>query len=161
MKVSDAPSIITRLDRSLIEPAAAKVRREFANAPLDGGELRKLAQDVWAIEDRLGLHTDGTAKGHYVFGVILVNDPGALLYVNGELWDAPPGSVYTLDGHRRHGLLTHNGRHEGLIGFLAWDIPRKTLVADLLEDLIGSIPAWVAGEERIDVLAQVGDAAPA
>jgi hypothetical protein len=138
----------------LIVPAAAKVRAEFENAPMDGGELRKLAQDVWAINGPLDLHTDGTAPGHYVFGVILVNDPKALLSVNGELWDAPPGTVYSLDGHRRHGLLPHNGIMTGLCGFLAWDAPRATLVSDLLEDLIASIPAWVADEERINVLAE-------
>lgn len=45
------------LPMHLIVPAAAKVRAEFENAPVDGGELRKLAQDVWAIEGPLNLIT--------------------------------------------------------------------------------------------------------
>lgn len=154
MRIADAPPIITRWSRRFIAPAAAKVRAEFDNAPVDGGELRKLAQDIWAIDGPLNLHTDSTAPGHYVFGIILVNDPDALLSVKGELWDAPPGTIYSLDGHRRHGLLAHNGKYEGLCGFLAWDIPRATPVEELLEDLRASLPAWVAGEERINVLAE-------
>lgn len=154
MKLADAPAVITRLPMHLIVPAAAKVRAEFENAPADGGELRKLAQDVWAIEGPLNLHTDGTAPGHYVFGVILVNDMKALLSVNGELWDAPPGTVYSLDGHRRHGLLAHNGIKVGLCGFLAWDVPRASPVQELIADLRASLPAWVVGEERINVLAE-------
>jgi hypothetical protein len=153
VRVSDAPPIITQLDRSLIEAAAAKVRQLFPIAPKDGGELRKLAPDVWAIEGPLDLHTDKTAAGHFVFGVVLVNDDDLVLYRDRVLYDLPVGAVYSLDGHRRHGALAHNGIGSGLFGFLAWDVPRTTTVAELLEDLPVSLQAWADGEERVNVLA--------
>jgi hypothetical protein len=153
VRVADAPTIITRLDRSAIQAAAAKVRELFPSAPYDGGELKKLAPDVWAIDKPLGIHTDKTAAGHYVFGAVLVNDAGLLLQVDDVLHDLPIGTVYSLDGHRRHGALAHNRVAPGLFAFLAWDVPRSTSVSDLMTDLLPSIEAWANGEERINVLA--------
>lgn len=153
MRLCDAPAVIARLDDLAIEAAAAKVRELFPSAPMDGGELRKLAPDVWALNGPLGIHTDRTAAGHFVFGVVLVNDDGLLLCRDSVLYDVPVGTVYALDGHRRHGVLAHNRVGTGLLGFLAWDVPRATAVDELIADLVPSLAAWAAGEERVDALA--------
>lgn len=154
MKLSDAPAIIGRhypKNGNYLIQAARRVRTEFAAAPNDGGDLRQIAPDIWAIDKPLGFHTDKTARGHYVFGCVITNDAGLLLCVDNVLYDAPPGTIYSLDGHRRHGVLAHNGVKPGLLSFLAWDVLRSTHVHELVSDLPSSLLAWAKGEERIDV----------
>lgn len=149
-----APTILRRWypkNGNFLEQAAAKVRREFDAGTPDGKILRKLAPDIWAIDKPLPLHTDKTAAGHYVFGVVLLNDPGCVLIADGIVYDLPVGTVYTLDGHRRHGALAHNQVKPGLLAFMAWDVKRDTDVQELLDEAGPSLLAWVNGEERVDI----------
>jgi hypothetical protein len=154
MKLWKAPTIIDRIKSSAIDAAAAKVRAEFDTATTDGGDLKKLAQDIWAIDGPLGLHTDATAPKHWVFGLVLINEPGLLLFAENVLYDFPVGTIYAIDGRRRHGVLAHNRVTKGLLAFLAWDVPRLTPVDELIADLCPSLQAWADGEERINVLPQ-------
>jgi hypothetical protein len=155
MKLFEAPAIITQLTselhRETIREAAERVMAEFDEAPIDNGQLRKVAPDIWALDGPLLPHTDGTKKGFWVFGLVLINEPGLVLFRENAVWDLPVGAVYSLDGRRVHAALAHNGVKHGKFAFLAWDADRNTDVAELLADLPESLAAWVKGEERVDI----------
>lgn len=149
-----APVIVTRLRHPVVERAARRVRRDFPGAPTDGGALRKLDGDIWAIDQPLGVHRDATKAYHRVFGIVLVNDPGLVLLTEDVVYDLPVGTVYHINGRKPHAALGHNGVQMGeLFGFLAWDVPQRTLLADLLADLIPSLEAYGMGEARVNILA--------
>lgn len=158
MKLRNAPVIVDRFGKlgghTVINRAAAKVRQDYINSPVDGGSLRKIAQDIWALDDPIGIHTDGTAKGHRVFGVVLINDPGLVLMYENVIYDLPVGTIYHIDGHRRHGALAHNVvQHGKLFAFLAWDVPSNSSLSELIDDVIPSLAAYADGEQRINILA--------
>ncbi len=151
------PTIVTRFDSmkdGFLAKAARRLRRQWeqSSVPTDGNELRQLDLDIWAIDKALGMHTDKTAKGHWVIGLVLVNDLNLVLNAGDMIHDIRPGTVYTLDGRRAHGALAHNRVvPAGLFGFMAWDIP----VDEDLDEIVASIPdsmaAYAAGIERVKV----------
>jgi hypothetical protein len=155
MKLFEAPAIITHLTSELhkqtLAEAAAKINDEYDEAEFDGGELKKVAPDIWAIDKPLGPHTDKTKAGYWVFGLVIINEPGLVLFRENVIYDLPVGAVYALNGRRIHAALAHNGVKQGKFGFLAWDADRNSDVAELLADLPESLAAWVNGEARVDV----------
>lgn len=169
MQLKAAPVIIDQFrGRSypfaVVMNAAARVRSEWQNAPMegpdadaggvpDGQRLRRVAGDIWAINDSaVGLHHDKTAPRHRVFGVVLVNDPGLMLYQNQMVWDLPVGTIYHIDGRRSHGAIERNEQRTGLFAFLAWDVPAVTPLSELIADVIPSLEAYAKGEERVNIL---------
>jgi hypothetical protein len=149
-----AAVIVTRLRHTAVEEAARRVRRDFPAAPPDNGDLRKLDGDIWAIDRPLGIHRDATKAYHRVFGVVLVNDPGLVLLTEDVIYDLPVGTVYHINGRKPHAALAHNAVELGaLFGFLAWDVPQRTALGELLDDLIPSLEAYARGEPRVNVLA--------
>ncbi len=148
-----APVIVGRLDDRDIRTAARRVRLDYSAAPVDGGSLRKLDGDIWAMEGPLGLHVDGTAPGHRVIGVVLVNDDDLMLFQYGIVYDLPVGTIFHLQGRHKHGALPRNVCGKGMFGFLAWDVPRDLPLDDLLEDLPLALRAYGAREQRVNVLA--------
>jgi len=138
---------------AVIEAAVKRVRAQYGLAPKDGGDLRKVAEDIWALDEPIGLHTDGTAPGHRVIGLVLINEPGLCLFAENVVYDLPVGTVYHIDGHRRHGALARNEVQRGkLFAFLAWDVPSQTPIAELLADLLPSLEAYAKGEVRVNIL---------
>jgi hypothetical protein len=158
--VNKAPTIVARLTlpwfENLVSRAGRHCRRLYDAAPFEdgeGNELKKLAPDVWAIDKPLGFHTDSTERGHYVFGMCLINEADCKLVADNLIHDFPPGTIYTLNGHRRHGVLGYRNYDPGkLLGFLAWDVPNGTPLKELVEDLPGSINAWLNGKKRVNIL---------
>src|ERR1700675_949480 len=89
------------------------------------GIERRLCQydsEVWVTDDPIALHSDSTAEGMVVFGLVLVNDPRYLLVSGGKAYDLPVGSLYRLDGREPHGALEYK-TPVGCFAFLAWDMP--------------------------------------
>lgn len=165
MRLIDAPVIAKRFKKDLpwIQAAAEETRKRFKNPPLENRQgkdqqdmpLKQLAEDIWAINGPLGIHTDKTRKGFRVIGLILINDPGLVLVQDENVWRLPVGTVYHIDGREPHGALEPiediRSRNGPLFGFMAWDVHRH----ENLEELIASIPdamqAYANGEKRIDV----------
>jgi hypothetical protein len=159
VKLWKAPAIVgnvfdivpTWTIRSTVEKAADKIRREYDAAIKDGEGLTKIAQDIWAASKAVGIHTDGTKRGYWVFGVVLINDPGLLLLTKEVLYDLPVGTIYAIDGRSPHGALPHNEVKDGLFGFLAWDVDKNVEVTELIADFEPSLDAWNNDIPRIDV----------
>lgn len=156
VQLRDAPTIVGRLDRMphtlrVIDRAARRIRREYDSAPCDTG-LRRIAGDIWALDKPVGLHTDITEKGSRVFGCVLINDPGLVLFAENVIYDLPVGTIYHINGHRRHGALAHNRVQFGqLFAFLAWDMPADFDIEILRGDLVPSLEAFGDYRERVYV----------
>lgn len=164
MRLTDAPVIVKNFPHTApwLQAAAAEMRRLFADPPthnLQGvpqGDcsLKQLAQDVWAIDGPLGIHTDKTRKGFEVIGLILANDPGCVLVQGNHLWRLPVGTVFHIDGRAPHGALTWGADTipaTGTLGFMAWDVHRHESLAELVDSIPEAMQAFADGEERIDV----------
>lgn len=156
MKLFEAPAIVTNPIANpwiagVVDRAADKIKRLYGTAPVDGGDLRKVAQDIWALDEPIGPHTDKTKAGFWVFGVVLINEPGLVLLRENIIYDLPVGTVYALNGRRIHAALAHNGVRPGMFAFLAWDADRNTPVQELLDSWPESLEAWVNDEPRVNV----------
>lgn len=155
MRLFEAPAIVTRLTipwfDNVLARAAAKIKTEYAKAPVDGGDLRKVAPDIWALNEPIGPHTDKTKAGFWVFGLVIVNEPGLVLLRENVIYDLPVGTIYALNGRRIHAALAHNEVKPGMFGFLAWDADRNTPLDELIDDVPRSLEAWVNGEKRVDI----------
>jgi hypothetical protein len=156
MKLREAPVICHQFDPHApwLREAADRCRRQFDctyGTEQDKFALRKLAEDVWAIDEPLKIHRDKTRKGFRVFGLVLVNDPGFVLFQGDAVWDLPPGVVYHIDGRADHAALAHGRCTTGLFGFMAWDVERNSDLANLVASVPDSMTAYARGEPRIDV----------
>lgn len=147
-----------------LRDAANKCRADAAAPPTHNRQgvdqtefpLKQLAEDIWAINGPLGLHTDKTRKGFRVIGLVLINEPGLVLATGDGLYSLPPGTVYHIDGRAPHGALFYGdhdlvNRRNGLFGFMAWDVHRHEDLERLIESIPDSMQAYANGEERIDV----------
>lgn len=165
MKLIDAPVIVKRFNPALpwILAAAAETRKRFEDPPAKNRQgkdqsdfpLKQLAEDIWAINGPLGIHTDKTRRGFRVIGLVLVNDPGLVLVQQEHVWRLPVGTVYHIDGRAPHGALLpieHIRTVQGaLFGFMAWDVHRNETLGELVDSIPEAMQAFADGKMRIDV----------
>lgn len=156
MKLKHAPMICHRYNATSpwLIAAANRCRLDYVNTPgteQDKFGLRKLSDDIWGINGPLGVHSDKTRKGFQVFGLVLVNDPGLVLFQGEGVCDLPVGAVYHIDGRADHAALSRNGMVSGLFGFMAWDVDRSENLAGLIADVPEAMDAYARGIARVDV----------
>lgn len=156
MKLKQAPVICHQFDHTApwLLAAGELCRRQYNCTPgtdQDKFGLRKLAEDVWAINGPMGMHTDGTRKGFRVVGLVLVNDPGLVLYQGNAVHQLPLGTVYHIDGRAKHAALAQGMRTTGLFGFMAWDVDKNDDFAELVASMPDAMGAYSRGERRVDV----------
>jgi hypothetical protein len=82
---------------------------------------------LWTLRGTVALHVDDVfARGEtgVCLGLVVINEPGAMLRGHGSRLPLPPGSVYRLDPSRKHGTCLPNGRRgtTGRFVFVACDM---------------------------------------
>lgn len=176
MKLIDAPTIIQQFSPATfwIAKAAERVRKLHANPPKENMQgvdqtefgLKQLAEDIWSIDGQLGIHTDKTRRGYRVIGLVLINEPALQLVTHDGIFPLPVGTIYHIDGRSPHGALEPRAVvydattglastepvQTGLFGFMAWDVPKKDDVNELILDIPNSMQAFASGKKRINVL---------
>lgn len=170
MKLIDAPVIAGEFPENApwLVAAAEETRKRFVNPPTENRQgvdqrdftLKQLAEDIWAIDGPLGIHTDKTRRGFRVIGLVLVNEIALSLATGDRIFPLPVGTIYHIDGRAPHGALipmTHhlledeNPQNKGLFGFMAWDVHRNVDLDELIDSIPDAMRAFADGEERIDV----------
>lgn len=162
MKLKSAPVIVAQLGAELpwIKAAAKETRKRFAdppthnqqNVPQQDCSLKQLAEDIWAIDGPLEIHTDKTRKGFRVIGLVLINEPGLVLVSGQRTYALPVGTIYHIDGRAPHGALCRiDGPDFGVFGFMAWDVHRDEDLNELVDSIPDAMQAFADGEPRIDV----------
>jgi hypothetical protein len=76
-------------------------------------------------------HVTQPAKDNVTLGLVLCNQPGAMLRDRRAAFPLPEGSIYRIDPRRRHGTCLPGGRHtrRGRFVFLTYDTPAEDEIA--------------------------------
>jgi hypothetical protein len=127
-------------------PLVERLRRAVRNGkPRDG--LVKFDRETWVSAGPVALHEDDTSIGLTVYGVVLVNDARLLLAYADQVYDAPPGTLYRINGRIPHGALAY--KNEGTtapFAFLAWDMDNQYSIHRFAAEAIVAIAAKARGE---------------